>query len=173
MELPGAEAMVRELWSREQIRQVKWRNLRCLDLKRWDEMAETYHPDCTTSGLDGRLVLEGRDAIMAFLAKTPFAKPANPVVTVHAAECIEIEFVSETHARSTSRLYNPMWNPELDLSHRLLAFYHDEFRVHEGRWLISHTGHEYVLDETFLWKDVSSHETHYSHPFRGRAPAAR
>ena len=42
------DAMVRELYAREQIRQVKWNNLRCLDTKRWDEIAATFHPDCTT-----------------------------------------------------------------------------------------------------------------------------
>jgi hypothetical protein len=165
---PGPEALVRELYAREQIRQVKWKNLRCLDTKRWDEMATTYHPDCTTSWLDGRLVLEGRDAIMAFLRKTPFARTVDPWVTVHAAECIEIDFVTSEHARSVSRLYNPMWSPDADLSLRLLAFYHDEFRLLDGKWLISHTGHEYILDEAFGWKDVPSHRTQYHHPYDGR-----
>jgi hypothetical protein len=155
------DAMVRELYAREQIRQVKWKNLRCLDTKRWDEMAATFHPDCTTSWLDGQISLEGRDTIMDFLKKTPFAKATDPVVTVHAAECIEIEFSTPEHARSVSRLYNPMWNPDLDLSQRLLAFYHDEFKLHEGEWLI-------ILDETFRWEDVASHRTQYHHPYDGR-----
>ena len=162
------DAMVRELYAREQIRQVKWKNLRCLDTKRWDEMAATYHPDCTTSWLDNRIEIEGRDAIMEFLKVTPFAKRPDPVVTVHAAECIEIDFITMEHARSVSRLYNPMWTPDLDLSQRLLAFYHDEFKLHQGEWLISHTGHEYILDETFRWQDMPSHETQYRHPYDGR-----
>lgn len=162
------EALVRELHAREMIRQVKWKNLRCLDTKRWDEMALTYHPDCTTSWLDGRIALEGRDAIMDFLRKTPLASEQDPFVTVHAAECIEIDFIAPDHARSVSRLYNPMWHPETNVSQRLLAFYHDEFRLHEGEWLISHTGHEYILDETFTWADVPSHRTQYRHPHDGR-----
>lgn len=162
------DAMVRELYAREQIRQVKWKNLRCLDTKRWDEMAATFHPDCTTSWLDGQISLEGRDTIMDFLKKTPFAKATDPVVTVHAAECIEIDFLTLEHARAVSRLYNPMWNPDLDLSQRLLAFYHDEFKLYQGEWLISHTGHEYILDETFRWEDIASHQTQYKHPYDGR-----
>jgi hypothetical protein len=42
--------MLQELWDREQIRELKYKNLRHLDLKQWDEMAKTFAPDATASG---------------------------------------------------------------------------------------------------------------------------
>ncbi len=34
----------------EEIRQVKYRYLRCVDLKLWDELAEVFTPDATKKG---------------------------------------------------------------------------------------------------------------------------
>ena len=56
---PDLETMTRELWDIEQIKRVKRRNLRCLDMKLWDEMGETFHPDVTTSWVNGDLVNHG------------------------------------------------------------------------------------------------------------------
>lgn len=79
-----SERMLRELYDREQIRQIKYRNMRHLDLKQWDEMADTFAEDATTAWLDGR---------------------------------------------------------------------------------VSHSGHEYIYDDTFTRSDLPSHEVLYSHPF--------
>ncbi|MGE4650372.1 MAG: nuclear transport factor 2 family protein [Myxococcota bacterium] len=49
----GSERMLRERHDREQIRQITYRNMRHLDLKRWDEMAETFTVDATTAWIDG------------------------------------------------------------------------------------------------------------------------
>ena len=82
-----SERMLRERHDREQIRQITYRNMRHLDLKRWDEMAETFTVDATTAWID-------------------------------------------------------------------------------GEWKISHSGHEYLYDETFKRSDLPSHEVLYSPPFR-------
>lgn len=47
---PDSARMLQELWDREQIRELKYKNLRHLDLKQWDEMAKTFAPDATASG---------------------------------------------------------------------------------------------------------------------------
>ena len=164
---PDTETMIRETFDREQIRQIKYKNMRHLDLKQWDEMAETFTEDAKTGWLDGQIALDGRKAIMDFLQNTPFAD-GDSVITVHQCTAMEIEFVAPDHAKATSRLYNPMLFKQMNQLHLLLAFYHDEFKLHEGEWLISHTGHEYILDETFRWEDVASHRTQYHHPYDGR-----
>ena len=94
--------------------------------------------------------------------------PLAGALTQIGGQVAVVDFLTLEHARAVSRLYNPMWNPDLDLSQRLLAFYHDEFKLHQGEWLLSHTGHEYILDETFRWQDMPSHETQYRHPYDGR-----
>ncbi len=101
------EEMVRELYEIEQIKRVKHRNMRLLDLKRWDEMAETFAEDATTSWVDGKLGFEGRAQIMEFLKKTPLAAGKT--------------------ATGTWRLYNPLWWRHTDPGYLLLAFYHDTY----------------------------------------------
>lgn len=78
---------------------------------------------------------------------------------------MEIDFVTPHRAKATSRLYNPMWFRSEDQLRLLLAFYQDEFRRVDGEWKISHTGHEFVYDDTFTRSDLPSHKVLYSHPF--------
>ena len=42
-----AQAWDMDLATIEEIRQVKYRYLRCVDLKLWDELAEVFTPDAT------------------------------------------------------------------------------------------------------------------------------
>ena len=150
------EEMVRELYEIEQIKRVKHRNMRLLDLKRWEDMALTFSENARTAWVDGEIVLEGRDAIMDFLKATPFAV-GNVAITVHQASAPEIELISPTHAKGTWRLYNPMYFRDGNRSALLLAFYHDEYEKQEnGEWLISFTSHEYILDESFDRADLAS-----------------
>lgn len=52
------EDMLPELYDREQIQQIEFRNMRHLDLKQWDEIAETFTKNATTAwiGPAGQLV---------------------------------------------------------------------------------------------------------------------
>ena len=150
------EEMVRELYEIEQIKKVKLRNMRMLDLKRWDDMALTFTENCRTGWVDGEIALEGRDAIMDFLRSTPFAQ-GEVAITVHQASAPEIELLSPARARGTWRLYNPMFFRDGNRSALLLAFYHDEYEKQQnGQWLISYTSHEYILDESFDRADLPS-----------------
>ena len=161
---PDTETMIRETFDREQIRQIKYKNMRHLDLKQWDEMAETFTEDAKTGWLDGQIALDGRKAIMDFLQNTPFAD-GDSVITVHQCTAMEIEFVAPDHAKATSRLYNPMLFKQMNQLHLLLAFYHDEFKRVNGEWKISYSGHEYIYDDTFELGDLPSHQVRYAHPF--------
>jgi bile-acid 7alpha-dehydratase len=48
------------------IQQLKYRYIRCLDLKRWDEMAECLCEDVRSAYGDGKYSFEGRDALLDF-----------------------------------------------------------------------------------------------------------
>jgi hypothetical protein len=158
------EQLVRELYDIEQIKRLKARNLRHLDLKQWEEMAKTFAPHCTTRWVDGKLCFEGREAIMEFLKKTPFAV-GEVAITVHQPASPEIEITSETTAKGTWRLYNPVIFRHTNHSYLLLAFYHDEYEVVDGEWKIAHTGHEYVLEEFYDRTDIASLRANTVHPF--------
>ena len=54
----------------EAIKRVKYRYLRCLDQKLWDEMAEVLTDDCVAAYSGGKYSYEGRDAIIDFLRRS-------------------------------------------------------------------------------------------------------
>src|SRR3984957_686644 len=60
-----------DLVALEEIRRVKYRYLRCVDLKLWDEMEEVFTPDASaeygTHAVREELSLYGRDAIIGYL----------------------------------------------------------------------------------------------------------
>ncbi len=161
---PDLETMVRELYEIEQIKKLKYKNLRLLDLKRWDEMGETFAEDATTSWVDGKLVFEGRVAIMEFLKKTPLAA-GKSAIGVHQPAAGEIELTSETTARGTWRLYNPLWWRHSDQGYLLLAFYHDTYVKVNGEWKIQSTGHEYILEEFWDRADIPSLKVNAQHDY--------
>ena len=79
-----------DLVALEEIRQVKYRYLRCVDLKLWDDLAEVFTADATvdygTMVYGQPLTLAGRDEIVAFLRD----KLGPDMVTVHSAGQPEI-----------------------------------------------------------------------------------
>ncbi|QWF84080.1 nuclear transport factor 2 family protein [Amycolatopsis sp. CA-230715] len=129
----------------EEIRRVKFRYLRCLDLKRWDEMAETLTADARarygTPSYGKALEFDSREAIIEFLRTT-----VGPgITTVHFAGQPEIEVDGDT-ARGTWLLQDKVIVPE----HRVIiegaAFYEDTYRRENGAWLISDTGYDRLYE---------------------------
>ena len=80
-----------DLAALEEIRRVKYRYLRCVDLKLWDEIGEVFTADATvdygTKALGEPVRLAGRDEIVAFLRDS-----LGPgIITVHFASQPEID----------------------------------------------------------------------------------
>lgn len=120
----------------EQIRQLKYRYTRSLDLKDWDEFADTLTGDVTADyGRD--LSFAGRDALVAYMRDS--LGPA--IITVHQCHHPEITVEGDT---ATGRWY--LDDRVIVTEHRLLvtgaAFYDDAYRrCTDGRWRISRTGY--------------------------------
>ena len=51
----------------EQIKRLKYKYLRCLDQKLWDEIAECFTPDATAAYSGGQYAFDDAEAIIAFL----------------------------------------------------------------------------------------------------------
>ena len=47
----------------EEIKRVKYAYMRCIDQKRWDELAETFAADATSSYGDGKFAFQGRELL--------------------------------------------------------------------------------------------------------------
>src|SRR4029077_13550982 len=58
---------VDDLIAIEEIKRLKYKYVRCLDQKRWDEIAECFVPDAVASYGGGAWAFDGRDAILEFL----------------------------------------------------------------------------------------------------------
>ena len=127
------------LRSLEEIRQVKYRCLRCVDLKLWDEIGDVFTEDADldygTVAYGKPLQIVGRPGIVAFFR----TKLGPDTLTSHSAGQPEITVDGETavgiwHVRDTV----------LATRHRMLitgaAFHHDRYeRGADGRWRVAGT----------------------------------
>ena len=108
----------------EQIRRVKYRYLRCVDLKRWDEIADVFTQDATadygTPSAGRPLRLGGRDEIVAFLRDSL----GNGIITLHAAGQPEIDIDGDT-ATGTWRFEDTVIATEFKVAIVGAAFYED------------------------------------------------
>jgi hypothetical protein len=137
----------------EELRQLKYRYLRTLDLKSWDEFAATLTPDVQAS-YGSRLSFDGRDAVVEFMRNS---LPPT-IITVHQCHHPELT-VDGDSARGTWYLEDKVIITE----HRMLltgaAFYDDIYtRGPDGQWRISKTSYirsyeaMQSLDDTPSWK---------------------
>lgn len=142
-----------ELDTLEELRQLKYRYLRCLDLKLWDDFAATLAPDVDASYGD-RLQFAGRDAVVEFMRNS---LPPT-IITVHQCHHPELTVAGDT---ATGTWY--LEDKVIITEHRMLltgaAFYDDSYtRGPDGRWRISKTSYirsyeaMQSLDDTPSWK---------------------
>jgi hypothetical protein len=145
-----------DLVALESIRQAKYRYLRCVDLKLWDELADTFTPDATadygTPALGEPLRLSGRDAIVAFMRKS-----LGPgIITTHFASQPEITIHGDT-ADGTWCFEDTVIATEYHVMIKGAAFYEDRYaRGSDGRWRIAHTGYVRTYEVTLSLDDLPS-----------------
>jgi hypothetical protein len=134
----------------EAIRQLKYAYFRTLDLKQFDELGRLLTEDATAGYEDGKTVLEGRGAIVSWLASVQ----SDPgMVTEHHGHHPEITITSDTEAVGTWYLQDRVIIPAADLEIGGTAFYEDRYRRTQAGWRIAHTGYTRVFEE---------HRTHSS-----------
>ncbi|MBK1785466.1 nuclear transport factor 2 family protein [Prauserella cavernicola] len=134
----------------EEIKRLKYRYLRCVDLKLWDELEDTLAPEATaeygTPSNGGPLRFTGRDAILDFLRST-----LGPgIITTHAAGQPEIDIAGERATGTWSFTDTVLATEHNNTMIAGAAFYEDRYtRGADGAWRILHTGYtrtyEYLL----------------------------
>ena len=145
-----------DLAALEEIRRLKYRYLRCVDLKRWDEIADVFTPGATvdygTLALGQHIRLTGRDEIVAFLRD----KLGPSIVTVHFASQPEID-IDGAEASGTWSFEDTVIATEYRVLIKGAAFYEDRYaRGEDGRWRISHTGYVRTYEVMMSLDDVPS-----------------
>jgi hypothetical protein len=160
-----------DLVTLEEIRQLKYRYLRCVDQKLWDELADVFTADATvdygTRVYGQPLKITGAGDIIAFFR----AKLGPDVITVHSAGQPEIT-VDGDSATGTWRFEDKVIATE----HRIVvtgaAFYQDRYeRGADGRWRIAHTGYVRTYEAMLSLDDLPSFRL-TAGPSTAAAPAA-
>lgn len=128
------------------IEQVKYRYLRGLDTKHWDEFADTLTDDVAGdygSSLGAELHFTNRADLVAYLRSA-----LGPgVITEHRVTHPEI-IVSGDEATGTWYLQDRVIVTEFNFMLIGAAFYHDRYRRTAGGWKISATGYDRTYEAT-------------------------
>ena len=145
-----------DLAALEEIRRLKYRYLRCVDLKLWDEIADVFTPDArrTTARrpLGQPLSLAGRDEIVAFLRD----KLGPDIITVHFAASRR-SMSTATRPPAPGRFEDTVIATEYRVLIKGAAFYEDRYaRGDDGRWRISHTGYSRIYETMMSLDDAPS-----------------
>lgn len=141
----------------EDIRRVKHRYLRCVDLKLWDEIAGTFTADATasygTTAMGGEKIdLAGRDAIIEFLR----ANMGPEIISVHHASQPEITVHGDT-AAGTWCFQDTIIATGYRIAIHGAAFYEDRYaRESDGQWRIAHTGYQRTYEAMMSLDDLKS-----------------
>ncbi len=128
----------------EAIRRLKYAYFRTLDLKQFDTLGALLSDDATASYEDGKTVLEGRAAIVAWLSAV---LGDTGIVTEHHGHHPEIDFSSDTTAEGTWYLQDRVIVAAADVEIGGTAFYEDRYRLTGEGWRIAHTGYTRVFEE--------------------------
>lgn len=133
----------------EQVRQLKYRYLRMLDLKRWDDFAACFVPEATSDYAG--LGFDSRDALVAFMRK----HLGPELISMHHAHHPEIAVDGDT-ATGVWYLEDRVLVPEQGFVLEGAAFYSDRYvRTAEG-WRIAHTGYRRTFEVTMSTADLAS-----------------
>ena len=149
----------------EAIRQLKYRYLRTLDLKQWDDFADCFVPGATSDYAG--LAFAGRDALVGYLRENL----GEAVITMHHAHHPEIDVAGD---EATGRWYleDRVLVPDLDFVLEGAAFYADRYvRTREG-WRIAHTGYERTFEVSMSTADLASYTVKRGSAYETATPTA-
>ena len=137
----------------EAIKRLKYRYMRGIDEKLWDQIEACFVPEATCAYSNGKYKFDGRDAIMKFLTES-MARPT--FLSSHRVHQPEIDFTSSTTATGVWALDDVVIETEAKLTIRGAAFYHDEYVKVGGEWKISRTGYRRIYEEMESRTDTPS-----------------
>jgi len=145
-----------DLVEMEKIRRLKYRYLRCVDLKLWDEIGDVFTVDATadygTPALGDPIRLAGREAIVEFLRD----RLGPDIITTHFATQPEITVNGNT-AAGTWSFQDTVIATEYRVVITGAAFYEDRYaRGDDGKWRIAHTGYVRTYEATMSLDDLPS-----------------
>ncbi|MGW4328117.1 nuclear transport factor 2 family protein [Nocardia sp. NPDC004573] len=142
----------------EAVRQLKYRYFRTLDLKEWDEFADTLAVDARgrygTHAMGEPLRLDGREAITAFMRENL----GPTLVTVHIANHPEIRVEGDT-ATGSWAFEDTVIATAYGVLIRGAGYYTDTYRRDlDGKWRIASTEYRRIYESMQSLADTPSFE---------------
>jgi hypothetical protein len=128
----------------EAIKQLKYRYMRGIDEKLWDQIEACFVSEATCAYSGGKYAFEGREAIMKFLTES-MARPT--FLSSHRIHQPEIELQSETSATGTWALDDYVIDEQYGLTIHGAAFYRARYEKRDGAWKIVHTGYTRTFEQ--------------------------
>lgn len=143
---------INDLVEIESIKRVKYRYMRTLDQKLWDEMATCFTVDAVAGYSGGKYTYEGRASILEFLSTSMGADTFHSSHRIHQPE---IDLTSATSAIGTWAMDDVVIMTDWNLTIRGAAFYEDEYAKVDGEWKIARTGYKRTYEEIQPRADVT------------------
>jgi hypothetical protein len=136
----------------EAIKRVKYRYLRAMDTKHWDDFAATLTEDVKGdygSSVGKELHFTNRSDLVEYLSSAM----GPGVVTEHRVTHPEIDVAGDT-ATGTWYLQDRVIVDEFNFMLIGAAFYRDQYRRTEDGWKICATGYDRTYEATMSLKDL-------------------
>jgi hypothetical protein len=133
-----------ELVEVEAIKRLKYRYVRAVDLKLWDELADTLTPDAEAAYSGGKLCFHGRQQIMDFMRDS---LADADILTSHRVHHPEIDLTGPESAIATWALDDVVISQSGKVTIRGSAYYRDELVKVAGEWKIHRTGYRRIYEE--------------------------
>lgn len=131
------EKTVRRLAAIEDIRQLKARYFRCVDLRLWEEFADLFTDDLEVDFAESTSLPKGKQEFL-----TSVANHFRSGYSVHHGHIPEIEILDDTTATAIWPMYDRVESPADSgyVSHEGWGHYTERYRrCADGKWRISHS----------------------------------
>jgi len=140
----------------EEIRQLKYRYFRTLDLKEWEEFGDCLAEDVVarygTQAMDEPLHFDNRDEVVDYMS----GNLGTGIITVHIANHPEIQ-VDGDRATGSWAFEDTVIVPDFKVQIRGGGYYRDEYRRDaDGKWRIASTRYERIYEAMTSLDDTPS-----------------
>ena len=147
-----------DLAALEDLRRLKYRYFRTLDLKLWDDFAATLTDDVQgrygTKVYGESLALDGREAVVDFMR----SKLSDDILTVHIAQHPELE-VDGDEATGSWAFEDTVIVPSFKVLIRGAGYYTDRYRRGtDGQWRIAATSYDRIYESMQSLDDTPSYQ---------------
>lgn len=128
----------------ELIKRLKYRYLRDLDQKEFDDLREVFTTDAVARYSGGHYSFDGVEAIIEFLKES---MGSQGFLSSHRCHHPEIDLTGPDTATGIWALEDQVIIAEHDISLRGAAFYDDKYVKTDDGWRISYTGYKRSFEE--------------------------